>query len=79
MNNLLLFVNSCDADVVLIVQVILVSHFCFIYQLFVIVSLIAFLIRLCFVPVSVIGYCAASSYLGFLKAKFLRLRPLVAS
>jgi hypothetical protein len=79
MDNLLLFVNSRNTDVFLIIQVIFVSHFCLINQLFIIIAFVSLLIRFCFVPASNIGYCAVSSYLGFLKEKFLRLRALVAS
>lgn len=79
MDDLFLFIDSCHTDVLLIVEVVLVGHFCLIDELFIIVALVALLIGLGLVSALRVAYWAVSSYLGFLKAKFFLLRPLLAS
>lgn len=79
MDDLLLLIDCSHTDMLLIVEVILISHFCLVDELFIIVPLVRLLVGLGLISSLWMAYWAASSYLGFLKAKFFLLRALLAS
>ena len=79
MDDLFLFIDCCHTDVFLIVEIILIYHICLVNKFLVIFAFVSLFIRLCLIPTLKLQYCAVSSYLGFLNAKFFLLRPLLAS
>lgn len=79
MNDLFIFVNCSHPNVLLVVNVFLLSHFSLINHLLVIIALL-FFIRLCLLPKSHRSYCPeGSSYFGFLNAKFFLFSPFEAN
>jgi len=79
MNNLFILINCCYSYMLFIINIIFFYHICLI-NLFVLLSFSSLFIRLGLISKLYDKYwLKGSSYLGFLKAMFLRFNPFVAN